>query len=634
MDPRLLRYYNEELQHLREMGAEFAQAFPKIASRLGIDGIEVSDPYVERLVESFAFLAGRVQLKLDAQFPRFTQRLLDVVYPQLLAPTPSMLIAHLQQDLNDANLAQGLVIPRGSELRSVGQRLQRATPVTEREETTCRFRTSHDLVLWPIELTQVEYFTHAADLPLAESAQLRGSKAGLRIRLKATAGLDFAKISMDSLRLHCAGMDDLAYRLHELIVGNALGVLVVPSRGSAAKWSEVLPAENIQPIGYEDEHALLPVGLRGFHSYRLLQEFFGFPQRFLFFDLLGLGPLLRRHGEGADQVDIVILFDRADAALDQAVGTDSLSLNCVPAVNLFEHRCDHIHVTSGLHDYHVIADRTRPADYEIYELTELVGHGIGIHSERLFLPLYSTFHTENRSHDAFYTAQREPRVLSIDQQRHGTRSAYVGSEMFVSIVDQREAPYSSDLRQLAPKALCSNRDLPMLMNLGGGSLRLDTSTQVQAIRVVKGPSRPVSSLQDGNAAWRLVNQLSLNHLSLLDVDAQQGAAALRELLALYAVAGDASAQRMIDGVRSVTMQPSVRRLPMPGPIAFGRGVRIDVHVDDLAFQGNSAFLLGSVLEHFFARHASINAFTETLMHSQARGEIHHWEPRCGMKPIL
>src|SRR5512134_4029355 len=119
MDPRLLRYYNQELQHLREMGAEFAQQFPKIAARLGVDGIEVADPYVERLLEGAAFLAARVQLRLDAEFPRFTQRLLEIVYPNYLAPTPSMLIAQFQPDLGEANLAAGFKIRRGAGLHSL-----------------------------------------------------------------------------------------------------------------------------------------------------------------------------------------------------------------------------------------------------------------------------------------------------------------------------------------------------------------------------------------------------------------------------------------------------------------------------------------------------------------------------------
>ena len=627
MDPRLLRYYNQELQHVREMGAEFAAQFPKIAGRLSMDGIEVADPYVERLLEGFAFLAGRVQLKIDAEFPRFTQRLLDVVQPQLLAPTPSMLIVQLQPDLNDANLARGPEIARGSELRTP-TRTGTPGPV---DATPCRFRTAHALRLWPLELSQVEYIGHAPDLSLTAYPHLRGCKAALRLRLRATAGLSLQQLALQTLQVHCSGADDVAYRLHELVLGHTLGVVLQPPRRPAA-WSELLPAASVAPVGYEDEQALLPTGLRGFQSYRLLQEYFAFPQRFLFFELGGLAAPLQRHD--GNEVDVFLLFDRADSMLDQAVDTNSLALHCAPAINLFTQRCDPIHVTSGRHDYQVVADRSHPADYEIIELNELSGHGIGVDSERSFLPLYTAFHTENRTHAAYYTMHREPRLLSAEQLRNGARSGYVGSEVFVAIVDQREAPYSGDLRQLLPRALCSNRDLPLLKNLGGGTLMLDQTAPVKSVRVLKGPSRPVSSLREGNSGWRLVNQLTLNHLSLLDVDAAQGAAALRELLSLYAVAGDAVAQRQIDGVRSVTMQSSVRRLPMPGPIAFGRGIRIDVEIEDFAFQGASAYLLGSVLEHFFARHVAINAFTETRLHSPGRGEIRHWPPRCGARPLL
>ncbi len=627
MDPRLLRYYNQELQHLREMGAEFAAQFPKIANRLSMDGIEVADPYVERLLEGFAFLAGRVQLKIDAEFPRFTQRLLDVVCPQLMAPTPSMLIAQLQPDLNDANLARGPEIARGSTLRTPA----RAGVAGAAGEVPCRFRTARAMRLWPLELPQAEYFSHLPELPLAAWPHLRAAKAGLRLRLRTTAAVGLQQLALQTLQLHCSGADDIAYRLHELVCGHTLGALVLPP-GRAPAWSELLPADSVQPAGHADDEALLPTGLRGFESYRLLQEYFAFPQRFLFFDLHGLAPVLQRRG--GTELDIVLLFDRADPMLDQAVDAASLSLHCVPAVNLFEQRCDPIHVTSGRHDYQVIADRTHPADYEIIEVTELSGHGVGVASERDFLPLYTAFHTENRDHAAYFTAHREPRLLSAEQQRKGPRTSYVGSEVFISIVDQREAPYSGDLRQLMPRALCSNRDLPLLMNLGASALVLDQTAPVKAVRVVKGPSRPVSSVREGSTGWRLVNQLTLNHLSLLDVDPVQGAAALRELLTLYAVAGDAGAQRQIEGLRSVTMQPSVRRLRMPGPIAFGRGIRIDVEVDDFAFQGASAYLLGSVLEHFFARHAAINAFTETRLHSSGRGEIHHWPPRSGTRPLL
>ena len=623
MDPRLLRYYNEELRHLREMGGEFAKQFPKIAARLGMEGLEVTDPYVERLLEGFAFLAGRIQLKLDAEFPRFTQRLLEIVYPQFLAPTPSMLIAQFLPDLGDPSLAGGLKLARGSAMSS---------NAAKAGATACEFRSAHELTMWPLELTQVEYFTHAADLPMAAVPDWRKYRSGLRLRIRTTAGLDFSKLALQDLRLHCAGIDDVAYRLHELVCGHALGVLVLPAKRPAT-WHEALGGDIVEPVGFDDSEALLPQTLQGLQGYRLLQEYFAFPQRFLFFDLCGIGEALKRHAE--TEVDIVVLFSRADNALLQAVDATALALHCVPAINLLEKRCDRIQVSPDNAEFHVVPDRTKPMDYEVHSVLEVLGYGTGVNSEWRFLPFYNAFHTEDRNHKAYYAVQREPRLMSQVQQRDGPRSSYIGTELYLSVVDANEAPFPADLRQLGVRALCTNRDLPVLMPLGGakGDLTLAQTAPVKLITVIKGPSRPQSAMREGSVAWKLINQLSLNHLSLTDTDAEHGAAALRQILRLYAQAGDAGAQRQVDGVRSVKLQQVVRRLPMPGPITFGRGVEVKVEVDDLSFEGASAFLLGCVLERFVARHVSMNGFTQLRLHSAGRGDILIGRPRCGTRPI-
>jgi type VI secretion system protein ImpG len=623
MDPRLLRYYNEELRHLREMGSEFAQQFPKIASRLGMEGLEVTDPYVERLLEGFAFLAGRIQLKLDAEFPRFTQRLLEIVYPQFLAPTPAMLIAQMHPDLGDPGLAGGLKLARGSTMNSNAGKAG---------GTPCEFRTAHELTMWPLELTQAEYFTHAADLPMAAIPEWRKYRSGLRLRIRTTAGLDFSQIKLQDLRLHCAGIDDVAYRLQELVCGHTLGVLVLPSKRPAA-WHEALDGECIEPVGFDDDEALLPDTLQGMQGFRLLQEYFAFPQRFLFFDVCGVGDALRGHG--GTEVEIVFLFSRVDNALLQAVDVSSLALHCVPAINLLEKRCDRIHVSPDNAEFHVVPDRTRPMDYEVHSVLEVLGYGTGVNNEWRFLPFYNAFHTEDRSHKAYYAVQRQPRLMSQVQQRDGPRTSYIGTEIYVSVVDANEAPFPADLRQLGVRALVTNRDLPVLMPLGGtkGDLTLTQTAPVKLINVIKGPSRPQSALRDGSVAWKLINQLSLNHLSLTDTNAEQGAAALRQILRLYAQAGDAGAQRQVDGVRAVQLKQVVRRLPLPGPITFGRGVEVRVEVDDLSFEGASAFLLGCVLERFVARHVSMNGFTQMRLHSIGRGDILTGRPRCGSRPI-
>ena len=624
MDPRLLRYYNQELQHLREVGAEFAQQFPKIAARLGMEGIEVTDPYVERLLEGVAFLAARVQLKIDAEFPRFTQRLLEIVYPNYLAPIPAMLVAQLEPQLDDANLAKGFTVPRGSSMLSQTGRGDR---------TACEFRTAHDVTLWPLEITSAEYFSFAPDLPLGALGTGQRVKGGVRLRLRSTGGLPFNKLALDKLRIFISGPDEAAYKLHELCHGACIGGIVRPYP-QPAPWHELLPADAVKPAGYSDEEALLPATLRSFQGYRLLQEYFAFPQRFLFLDVEGLGPAVQRHT--GNELEIALLFDRGEAMLESVVDAANFSLFCTPAINLFPKRADRIHLTDSASVHHVVPDRTRPMDFEVFDITEVKGYGVGADSEQTFYAFYAAFHTEDARRPAYYMAHREPRLLSEAQKATGIRTSYVGTEVFLSLVDSREAPYHSNLRQLAVTALCTNRDLPLQMplHIGKTDFTLGSAAPVQAIRAVKGPSKPLAPLGEGPLAWRFISHLSLNYLSLLDSSEAAGAAALREILSLYAASADAGMKKQIDGVRSVRTRRSVRRLPYAGALAYGRGVEVELEVDELAFQGGSAFLFGSVMERFFSRHVAINSFTETALRSLARGPIMRWVPRCGERPIL
>lgn len=624
MDPRLLRYYNLELAHVREMGAEFALQFPKIAARLGMDGIEVSDPYVERLLEGFAYLAGRVQLKLDAEFPRFTQRMLEIIYPQYLAPTPSMLIAQFKPDLNDSNLVRGFTIPRGSVMRSL---------LGKGDLTTCEFRLAHDVRLFPVEVVAASYFAFAPDLPLPQLPGGNRIKGGLRIRLRLSGDLDFNQIDLPNLPVFLSGSDEVAFKLHELALGACVGMLVVPTQRPQS-WYEFIEPGNVGAIGFEDEQALLPVTLRGFQGYRLVHEYFAFPQRFLFLDLKGLAKGLRRCE--AKEVEVVLLFSRGEAALQSLVDASNVSLFCSPAINLFDKRVDRIHVSDSVYEYHVVPDRTRPMDFEVYDIESVTGFGTGNDAERCFLPFYADFHTEEVAHNAYYTFQREARLPSAKQKRTGYRSSYIGSEVFISLVDPQEAPFSAELKQLSVVAICTNRDLPLQMPVGAGptDLTLDATAPAVSIRAIKGPSKPYSSLREGNVAWQFINHLSLNYLSLLHASESEGAAALREMLDLYALSDDPAMAKQIDGLRSVRIRPLVRRFPLPGPVTFGRGLQIELEIDDLSFQGASPFLFGAVMERFLARYVSLNSFTETVLRSSSRGELMRWKPRCGTRPIV
>jgi len=626
MDPRLLQHYNLELQHLREMGAEFAQQFPKIAARLGMSGLEVADPYVERLLEGTAFMAARVQLKLDAEFPRFTQALLEIVYPHYLAPTPAMLIAQFRPDPNEPTLAGGTrTVPRGTTLYSV---------IGADDVTACEFRTAHDVTLLPVEVTSAAYFSYAPDLPLNTLSLPQTVKGGLRIRLKTTAGLTFAQTTIDRLCFYLAGRDDVANRLLELCLSSCAGVLVRPGGGRTSELT-ALPPSAIGPVGFADNQALLPLSVRSFQGYRLLQEYFSFPQRYRFIEVSGLAPAMRRVPGG--DVEIVVLLGRGEPTLESMVDASNLQLFCTPAINLFEKpRMDRIHVTDSTFEFHVVADRTRPLDYEIYQVTDVIGHGAGDDTEQHFLPFYSASSLDPDDQSAYFTTRRQPRVLPPDQKRRGPRSSYIGSEVFLALVDSKQAPYSEDLRQLSVEALCTNRDLvlQMPMGLGQTDFSLNIAAPVTSVRVIAGPSRPYSAVADGAVAWRAISHLSLNYLSLVNATGEQGAAALRDLLELYATTTDVSARRQIEGIRAVNVNRVVRRLPTRGPIAFGRALEIIVDVDEMAFEGGSAFLLGAVLDRYFARYVSINSATETVLRSDSRGEINRWTPTWGTRPTL
>ena len=625
MDPRLLRLYSDELTHLRERGAEFAREFPKVAARLSMDGVEVTDPYVERLLEGFAFLTARIQLKLDAEYPRLVQHLLEAVYPNFLAPVPSMMMVQLVPDATDPNLAHGVRVKRGSTLRSELPRGQ---------NTACEFRTAQEVRLWPIEIVGAQYFSHAPDLPMASLPSGNRVKGGLRLRLCALGGATFRELGIERLPIHLSAAEGIAYRLHELALGACIGSWVRPAKSDAPGigWRG---ANSVEAIGYGDDEALLPATQRGFSGYRLVQEVAAMPQRFLGLTITDLASRLARTEGG--EAEIVLLFGRGDAALESLVDANSVALFCTPAINLFSKRLDRIVLTPSSWEHHAVPDRTRPMDFEVHSIESVTGFGTGVVAEQQFLPMYANVHTEPRSHGAYYTLRREPRVLSAGQKAHGTRSSYVGQEVYLSLVDARQAPYREDLRQIAITALCTNRDLPNLLPGGGAAgstgWTLDAAGTVAQVRCLAGPTRPQQRQSDGDIGWSLISQLSLNYLSIAGDDPARAAAALRSMLALYGPAHDTGWSKQLDGLTALQARQVVRRLPMGGPLTFGTGVEITASVDDLAFQGGSAFLLGCVLERFFARHVALNTFSETALRSTARGELMRWPARLGEQAL-
>ena len=626
MDPRLLAHYEDELKFLREMGVEFAREFPKVAGRLGLDGVEANecaDPYVERLLEGCAFLTARVQLQLRLEQPRFTEQLLRAVYPTLLAPTPSTAIVEFKPVLTDAGLALGGRIPRGSTLRSV---------LGKDELTPCDYRTAHDVALWPVKIAEAKYYGTSAGLGLTGVRAIGTARAGLRLNCSVTAELKSSQLALDRLDLYLAGVEQLPRQLYEHIFAHALGFVVRARDGS---HETVLPATRIKALGFGDDEALLPVSRRAFSGYRLLQEYFTLPERFLFVGLEGLRPALA--AIDATEFEILVMFDRPIPALEAQVSADNFRLGCTPAINLFQRRADRIQLSERVPEYHLVVERTRPMDFEVVDVVSADAYGTGTDAEMRFQPFYGTTEaTWHSKEHAYYTLRREPRVLSPRQRRYGPRTSYIGSEVYIALTDADAAPFNSELRQLECFVTCTNRDLPLQMAVGRGrtDFTLENGIAIEAVKVVGIPTKPRPPVTIEESSWRLISHLSLNYASLIEASKEEGATALREILSLYANTNDPTQQRQIEGVRGIATRPVVARLPGSGPVGIGRGIEVVLTTDDRSFEGTGAFLLGAVFEEFFARYVSINSFTQTVLRSAERGEVKRWPPRIGRRAAI
>ncbi len=383
MDQRLLGYYNRELQYLRELGGEIRQAFPKIAGRLGLDEFECADPYVERLLEGFAFLAARVQLKIDAEYPRFTQGLLSILSPHLLAPTPSMCVVEFRPSRKQGALTDGFRVARGSSLKAT---------LARGEQTACEYRTAHDVDLWPLELAEVSHSSHLGDLANVRLGGDRVARGVLRLRLRTVTGVPVSELSLDKLPLFLRGPERLGMRLYELLCAGALGVVL---RDGTGQQCGVVRGAPLRALGFEEDEAGLPYGLTSFQGYRLLHEYFALPQRFLFVELQELSAGVRRCQ--TQEFEIAILLDRYDPSLGATIAPEHFGLFCTPAVNLFPKRADRIHLSERTNEYHVVADRTRPLDFEVHSITEVLGYGAQPVATRKFSSFYQC--TEQDTHD-------------------------------------------------------------------------------------------------------------------------------------------------------------------------------------------------------------------------------------------
>jgi type VI secretion system protein ImpG len=391
----------------------------------------------------------------------------------------------------------------------------------------------------------------------------------------------------------------------------------------------------LRALGFEEEEALLPRAPQSFDGYRLLQEYFAMPERFLFVELGGLGRSVIRCA--TNELEIILLLDRTDPVLAPGFAADQLVLFCAPAINLFARRSDRINVSPREVEHLIVPDRMRPLDYEVFAVRSVEGFSADGGPPRPFLPFFAANDLSiNPGQRAYYTLRRQPRQLSSRARQRGPRSAYIGHDTFISLVDADHTPLKHELRQIGLELLCTNRDLPIAMPVGrqATDFTVTVSAPVSSIRCIVGPTPPRPVLGEGDFAWRFISHLGLNYLSLTDTDRIQGATALREMLRLYVPAAQSLAARQVDGVLSVQAEPVVRRIPGSGPVAAGRGLQVTLTIDEAPFGGAGAILLAAVLDRFFAKYVSINSFTQTRLRSLERGEVMRWPIRFGLRAIL
>jgi type VI secretion system protein ImpG len=605
MTDTLLPYYNRELSYLRRLGAEFAEAHPKIAGRLRLGPDASEDPHVERLIQGVAYLNARVRHKLDDDFPEITDALLGVLYPHYQAPIPSMTVVQFELDPGQDELTTGHTIPRGAALDT--------EPI---QGEPCRFRTAYPVTLWPLEVRSASLAKPPFTAPAAP--HVPPAAAVLRLVLGCRApSATFAALPLESLRFYLKGQAQHVFALYELIFNHTLAVAAAGSPDDPAPvW---LDPDCLRPVGFERDEGMLPYPPRSFVGYRLLTEFFAFPEKFLFIDLAGLSP--RVLGGVGNQLEVFLYLNRFSPDLERNLSADTFRLGCTPVVNLYKQRAEPIPLTHTESEYRVVPDARRPLAHEVYSIDRVTG--VPAEGESVaYLPFFSVKHAvASRDRERFWHASR---------RTAGETPGEAGTEVFVSLVDLQFQPSAPADWALDVESTCLNRDLPHRLPFGGDQPHLQLSEGdglVGRVTCLMAPTRTLRPALKQGALWRFISHLSLNHLSL--VDGAEGAHALREILKLYDFADSDETRSLIDGVLDVRSRRVASRVGRGGE-AVCRGVEVTVHLDEQRFTGSGLYLFACVLERFLALYCTVNAFSKLVVTVEGRkGELRRWSPRMG-----
>lgn len=605
----LLPYYERELSYLRRYSRDFAQRYPKIAARLAMSGEHSEDPHVERMIQSFALLGARINKKLDDDYPEFTEALLEVMYPHYLRPFPSCSLAQIVPDVSVSQLTTPYTLPRGTALktRSIGG-------------APCTFRTAYDVVLAPIAITQLRY-APVASVPA--SVVLPSNAVGvISITMRSTAAqFRLGDMSMDKLRVHLRGEQSLVSALSDAMLLNVAAAYV--EADGAMRWKE-MPSSPLHQVGHREDEALIDTPLRSHPAYRLLTEYFAFPEKFDFIDI-DLRALTQTGGRAQQMTLHLVLRDvqgdsHAGRVLE-SVTREHMQLFCTPIVNLFQQHGDPIRINHTALSYPVIGDSRTASTTEVYSIdsVHLVRQEASGESVTEFRPFYSLRHGESSNQSGHYWFARRDEWVA----KHNP-----GYETEISIVDIDFDPAVPLTDTLSLELTCTNRDLPVNLAFGlpDGDLFLEGVSLIGRVAMLR-RATPSRRFERGRAAhWRLISHLAMNQVSLT----QDGPGPLREMLRLYDLPRTAVSARHIDGIVDVSHSAVVHWLPGKPFATFVRGIEIVLTIDEGFFVGTSLHTFVGVMDAFFATYVHLNSFTLLVVKSKQTGEeIARCKPRSG-----
>jgi type VI secretion system protein ImpG len=615
MREELLEYYERELTYLRQMGGEFARKYPKVAGRLLLDPERCDDPHVSRLLEGVAFLAARVHRRIDDDFPEISEALTRIIHPGYLRPMPSMTIVECQPDPTQGKKTAGMRIPRGTPL------VTKATV----EGLPCRFLTAYDVDLWPVSVAAAEWRQpERMQRPPRASTGVQ-AVAAARLRLCCQRDVVFSGLPFSHLRFHLAGDASVVYSLYELLSEKCIEIQLRDPKDE--KKLIILEPGRLRMAGFEAEESLLPFVRRSMDGHRLLQEYFAFPEKFLFFDLEGLEPLGQAgFGEEAEIVFLFSSFERSERqqVLELGVNERTFRLGCTPAINLFPLQAEPILLSQTQHEYTIVPDNRHSRVMEIFSIEEVIATNPRLRQSIPLEPMHAYRHqTRNREGLAFWVATRHLNEL-------GEREP---STMTISVVDLTGNFTEPEADVLLVRTLCTNFDLPSRFQFGSEAGDFE-AVGYSAAKTVTALQRPTASINPPGGQghlWRLISLLSLNYLSLNE----EGRTAMQEILRLHNMTDSTASENQVGSILQMKSSPNFALVDSAYGLIPARGTQVEMEFDEQQFAGSGLYLFAALLDRFLAGYAAMNSFSQLTARSTLRKEaLGKWPPRAGTQALL